>query len=440
MTDKDDPFASPLDRTVIIPSPGGAKPAAARAAPPRAAAAASGPGAPRAAFAATAADNPLVAASGPLLIAASQLRRTLHVDDPKALRMRIADELRGFDAAAKAAGVAPPTALAARYMLCTMLDEAAMSTPWADAGGWADASLLAEFHGETWGGEKVSDLIEKAKREPGQNADFLALAYYVLAFGFEGKYRLKESGHLANLADGLYRVMMQQRPAPDRALSPAWRGREPDAAERAMKAVPLWAVCVAGAAVLVLAYVIFSGLLFNASRPAVLAADAIGGSAGASLDYAPAPETAPGLDVAAALSPFDGNTIDFLQDERVVSVTLRGESEGGVLFRTRSDDVGPAYDETLAAVANVLTQLSGSIVVTGHTDGTGSDRVNDALSARRADAVAARLVRLGVEEDRLRAVGRGSREPLADEERTAADRARNRRVEIRFRAPAPEDE
>jgi outer membrane protein OmpA-like peptidoglycan-associated protein len=67
--------------------------------------------------------------------------------------------------------------------------------------------------------------------------------------------------------------------------------------------------------------------------------------------------------------------------------------------------------------------------VQGHTDNQGSDKVNDPLSQQRAEAIVAALVKMGYDEFNLKAVGKGSHEPVADN-KTAEGRAKNRRVEF----------
>jgi outer membrane protein OmpA-like peptidoglycan-associated protein len=71
------------------------------------------------------------------------------------------------------------------------------------------------------------------------------------------------------------------------------------------------------------------------------------------------------------------------------------------------------------------------VVIEGHTDSRGSDEYNDALSERRADAVAAALVRRGVSPDSVTSVGRGKAYPVASNA-TPEGRQQNRRVEIVF--------
>ena len=67
--------------------------------------------------------------------------------------------------------------------------------------------------------------------------------------------------------------------------------------------------------------------------------------------------------------------------------------------------------------------------VQGHTDNQGSDKINDPLSQQRAEAVVKALASLGVDDFNLKAVGKGSHEPVADN-KTEAGRAKNRRVEF----------
>jgi outer membrane protein OmpA-like peptidoglycan-associated protein len=72
----------------------------------------------------------------------------------------------------------------------------------------------------------------------------------------------------------------------------------------------------------------------------------------------------------------------------------------------------------------------GRFEVGGHTDGSGSDAVNDPLSEARARAVVDHLVSGGFPASALTARGYGSSKPLADNA-TAEGRAQNRRVEFR---------
>lgn len=67
--------------------------------------------------------------------------------------------------------------------------------------------------------------------------------------------------------------------------------------------------------------------------------------------------------------------------------------------------------------------------VQGHCDTTGSDKVNDPLSQKRAEAIMDALVEKGIARARLTAVGKGSHQPIAPNT-TDEGRAKNRRVEF----------
>jgi len=69
------------------------------------------------------------------------------------------------------------------------------------------------------------------------------------------------------------------------------------------------------------------------------------------------------------------------------------------------------------------------IIAVGHTDSVGSVAYNQKLSVRRAESVKAYLVSKGVEANRVYTEGKGKSQPVADN-KTAAGRAKNRRVEI----------
>ena len=81
-----------------------------------------------------------------------------------------------------------------------------------------------------------------------------------------------------------------------------------------------------------------------------------------------------------------------------------------------------------------LTSKLGSInleviIAVGHTDSVGTDEYNQKLSIRRAEAVKAYIISKGVEANRVYTEGKGKKQPVADN-KTAAGRAQNRRVEI----------
>lgn len=114
-------------------------------------------------------------------------------------------------------------------------------------------------------------------------------------------------------------------------------------------------------------------------------------------------------------------------DLTAVKVTF----DSGILFDTNKYDLKYASKASLQEFSKVLKEFSDAdIAIFGHTDSTGSDRINNPLSVNRAEAVAEYLLSLGVPASQIKSVeGMGSKEPVADNA-TAAGRAENRRVEV----------
>ncbi len=103
---------------------------------------------------------------------------------------------------------------------------------------------------------------------------------------------------------------------------------------------------------------------------------------------------------------------------------------GNITFATNSADIRSDFFSVLNSVAKVLAEFNQtSIRVTGHTDSTGSDTINQPLSQRRADSVATYLRTQKVTSTRIQSYGYGSRYPVASND-TPAGREQNRRVEL----------
>jgi outer membrane protein OmpA-like peptidoglycan-associated protein len=101
-----------------------------------------------------------------------------------------------------------------------------------------------------------------------------------------------------------------------------------------------------------------------------------------------------------------------------------------VLFAFNHWDLTPSAQSKLDSLMSKLQDADVvSIKVIGHTDSKGSEAYNQALSERRASAVADYLLSRGLAANKLTSEGRGELEPVADNE-TDAGRAQNRRVEL----------
>ena len=105
---------------------------------------------------------------------------------------------------------------------------------------------------------------------------------------------------------------------------------------------------------------------------------------------------------------------------------------GNITFKTDSSDINSSFYPVLNSVAKVLNKYSNStVLVSGHTDNTGSAEYNLNLSKMRAASVAAYLEGQGVKSSRFEVMGLGYSNPIVSND-TAAGREQNRRVEIKI--------
>ncbi|HSS49997.1 MAG TPA: OmpA family protein [Thermoanaerobaculia bacterium] len=121
---------------------------------------------------------------------------------------------------------------------------------------------------------------------------------------------------------------------------------------------------------------------------------------------------------------------------RGIGVSLKPISDVAAIhiqFAFNSAEIAAEASTALDRLGKALTSpmLSPSCFqIKGHTDSIGSDRYNDRLSQRRAEAVLRYLTtHFTIEPDRLDAIGLGKNQPIADNS-TDEGRSKNRRVEI----------
>ena len=442
--DPDDPFAEPEDsgggRTVLRPSPGGARPPGVATVAPGAADASVHKRLPL-----SPGVNPLESAAAPLLALMAGLRKTIAHPDPAALRSRVIEEVRVFESEARSLGVDPQAIQIARYVLCTALDEIVLNTPWGSTSEWSQQSLLAYFHNEVEGGERFFALLKKLGQDPSQNLHVLELMYVCMALGFEGRYRVMGGGRgqLEDERERLYRIIRTQRGDAERQLAGHWQGVV-DTRNPLIRYVPIWVVAAAGSIILLLSYVALSFNLSTISDPVMTDLSAIGRTVtidAGKRDRRPivpvvAPQPVPepaGPSVRQLLAQeIKQGLLDVREDAGAATILIRGQAKG--LFRSGSATLRNPSSPLFERVADALAKFSGKVLVTGHTDSvpirTPRYPSNWHLSQARAEAVTKVLsARLGGPPGRLSAEGRADTEPVAPND-TPAGRARNRRVEV----------
>jgi outer membrane protein OmpA-like peptidoglycan-associated protein len=118
-----------------------------------------------------------------------------------------------------------------------------------------------------------------------------------------------------------------------------------------------------------------------------------------------------------------------------VTVTRMGDNitlnmPSNITFALNSADLNQQFFNALDGVSMVLKEYDKTVIeVAGHTDSSGSDQYNQALSERRAQAVAGYLGSHGVKTQRLITIGAGEAHPVASND-TEQGRSQNRRVEL----------
>lgn len=431
--DPDDPFfsADNNDRTVLRPIPGGRKEDIKR------------PQQPTSVYADAGMEslgllgnlNPLEKAASGLLALLTQLNQLPQHPDPAGLKQNIMLEIKQFQQQAQATGIDQETVFTARYVLCTVLDEAVLNTPWGQESGWAQQSLLSHFHKEVSGGERFFQLLKSLGSNPTHNRDLLELMYLCLSFGFEGRYRLNPDGKdkLMRIREWLFNLIQTQRGQPEASLSPHWRGVT-DQRNPLLRLIPLWVMAAVAAGILVMAFALISLLLNKQSDRAYQQIVALKAPEIAAPVQPPAPpivEDPPAPTLAELLvNEINANLLAVRETDDMSLTTIQGDG----LFKSGSASIQSSVIPLIYRITGALNEFSGHVLITGHTDsipirGNLKYPSNWALSQARAESVAELVQHKLDDPDRLLIEGRGDSEPIATN-KDRAGRARNRRVEI----------
>ena len=169
------------------------------------------------------------------------------------------------------------------------------------------------------------------------------------------------------------------------------------------------------------------------------AGGAIGGAIGSRSD-----NTAQGAIIGAAIGGTAGALIGKYMDKQAseleedlngAEVERVGEGikvtfDSGILFGFDSSELTTQANENIQKLANTLSKYDDTnIIIEGHTDSRGDEQYNQKLSERRAKAVSNALSNLGIRKIRIKEIGYGENQPVADNS-TDEGRQQNRRVEV----------
>ena len=383
-------------------------------------------------------ENPLLAAANDILIFVGSVAVIAPATGAEQLRQEIENKLLAFEALAVQGGESRETALTARYLLCCLVDEMVLNTPWGNDSHWSQLTLLGKLHNETWGGEKFFQLAGKLLQQPVQNINLLELIYVCLSLGFAGKYRIaKDNGATLNkINQQLVTAITQVRLGENTPLSPAWQGTGGPVEQAGGYKSP-YLVFSLVLIVLTLGYFGFFFLLRGQVEPVYRHLSDVAWEELLSWEkqQAIAPKEGTGSNGApeAILTYITELLIQDIK-QGLVSVDL---AEGFIVIRLKhaglfaSGSLVPdsRFLPDKAAFKNILGVYQGSVLVVGHTDSTGKADSNWSISLSRANAVKAWLASLMVQPGRIYARGVADSQPLADNN-SDENRSRNRRVEI----------
>ncbi|MBD65399.1 MAG: hypothetical protein CME62_09335 [Halobacteriovoraceae bacterium] len=163
----------------------------------------------------------------------------------------------------------------------------------------------------------------------------------------------------------------------------------------------------------------------------------VGAVAGGLLSKGDKKAAAAGAAVGAVAGGLYGKKLDKQAEElREVAETRRTDQgivtklKGDITFETGKAQVTSEAQKRLRKMADILKKYpENNITVLGHTDSTGTTRINEKLSERRAESVKSILVNNGVNAKNIKTMGLAAKDPIADNS-TASGRAENRRVEM----------
>ena len=372
--------------------------------------------------------NPLIEAAKPVFILANSMQQTTSQLSTDSLINKFSLLINNFEENAEKNGAKYDAIQAAKYCLCTFVDELAVRAGWADE-TWSKNSLLVSFYDETWGGERFFEIIQNLKQDSDKNIDLLEFMYLCLQFGYKGKYQVLNNGELEidKIKRDLLALIHSKRPDQTVNLFKHNPIITNNIQRKRRLAIPLWVVGVLGAVALGVGYFTMQWSLGDKFNTASIKVN--------SLKLPSAITKQQDAQNTVRLRPLLENeiarklvSVEDFQDRSTITIL------GDGLFESGSAQIQDQYYPVLAAVSQALDSVEGQIIVTGYTDNQPIQSLNFPsnwhLSQARADAVKEILLNYVKNGGtRIRSEGRGSTDPVAPND-TLENRAKNRRVEI----------
>lgn len=177
--------------------------------------------------------NPLVASAGPIFTAINCIDYEQYHGSITLLYESLLNEFKTLEEKLRRLDYRSAIILAARYFLCTYIDEI-LSSPGSQLQAvWQRKPLLKTLQNELFGGERFFLILERASDDPKANIDLLELGFLILSLGFKGKYVFQANNprELEHIRDNLYALIKKYRGD----LDPPLLTGETDTSSQAMK-------------------------------------------------------------------------------------------------------------------------------------------------------------------------------------------------------------
>ena len=184
------------------------------------------------------------------------------------------------------------------------------------------------------------------------------------------------------------------------------------------KKFPWWIIILALLLLGILAYF----LLSKKSTPQVVAAPQVAITT---------PTIAPVVAKSLEIQP-EVDTITVIKNAIAAGISTENRSINfnDILFKYDSDSILTESNESLNEAFSFLNDIPQlKVKIVGHTSNEGKAKYNEKLSKKRAVAVLNYLVGKGISEDRMNAEGKGSSEPVAEND-TDENKQKNRRIQF----------
>lgn len=375
-------------------------------------------------------ENIILSCASDLIILASHIRSLEPSNSIEQLRRDIEALITKFDKQIEQFNLSKEIGLTARYLICCLLDELVLSTPWGSDSVWSQQTLLSKYHNETSGGEKFFLIVNKLLEQPQRNIDLIELCYVCLSSGFCGKYRLSKQGEseLLQVSQKLYTPIEQIRPI-SRDLSPAWQGVGKEETGF-VKQFPLAVFFLILGFILLAVYITLLTSLKTKVEPLYQKVESIGWE-----QLAPKTQDvqAKRIDINMVADSLKGTLSSYI-DNQIVSIDVRDNQViirfvSTSLFKSGSSIVNEDALPDVNILVNAIQRYAQRILVVGHTDSTGKADSNWVISRKRAESIANWLTKSNQQLPNTMTRGVADTQPLVSND-SDYNQSINRRVEL----------